>query len=286
MDGAKLADAALAAAQRGQLGEASRLFEQSAHAYLEADQPQAAFNAFSNLAMVRKLVGDLRGGLAAIEAALALEAPVQQLAIASMTKGSLLDALDQVGAVAAWAQAATLFEDKATVAFCLAHAGGVFIKHGQLDAVAEVRKAIEHAGQPTKSQLVGIIGAAGESAGKNGVPLLAQAALLLLRHNDAWNPSTTPFWDLLVDRVGPATPLALALCSMGLMLTSTQKTSPAYPDLMSRVGAVIERCAAAREIAVDNLLDLIQQDPAMFLTLEPTLRGLVPADQWVIPSSN
>lgn len=285
MDGAKLCDAALEAAQRGQLGEASKLFEQAARAYLDAKDAEGAFNAFSNLAMVRKLVGDLRGGLAAIEEALALKAPAQQLAIAAMTRGSILDALDQVGAVAAWAQAATLFEDKATVAFCLAHASGVFIKHGQPDAIVDVRKAIEHAGEPTKSQLVGIVGAAGESAGKNGVPLLAQAVLLLKLHVDAWSPSTAPFWDLLVDRVGPGSPFGLALCSFGLVLTSMQSASPSYPMLMSRVGAVLERCAAARGVSVEQLLGLIEKDAGMFLQVEPTLRGMVAADQWVVPRS-
>lgn len=112
--------------------------------------------------------------------------------------------------------------------------------------------------------------------------MLAQAVLLLRRHMDAWNGSTAPFWDVLVERVGPASPQALALCSFGLIVTSMQKETAHYPALMSRVGAVLERVARARGVSVDQVLDLIQQDPNLFVGLEPSLRALVPADQWVI----
>ena len=281
-DGMLLDGRARAAAQAGRFSEAAALFELAARMHRERDQPEAAFASLSNLAMMRKLGGDLHGALAALTDALAIEVPPDRRVLAVMTRASILDALDDLGAIAAWSEAVTLTTAPSAAAFCLAHAAGVLIKHGDPGAIAEVRKAIAHAGSATPSQLVGIIGAAGESAGRNGVALLAQAVLLLRRHMDAWNPSTSPFWDLLITRVGPATPLALSLCSFGLIATAMEKTSPAYPVLMSRVRAVLERCAAAREISIDQLLDRVQRDAAAVMEIEPALEGLVAADQRVI----
>ncbi len=284
-DGARLAEAAFAAAQRGEYPDAVTGFERAAQAHLAARDTGGAFAALSNLAMVRKLLGDLRGAVAAIDQALALPSEPQPRMIALMTRASILDALDDREAITAWQAAAEQAADPAAESFARAHAAGALLKHGHPAALTTARAVIllANAGTgATPSQLIGIVGAIGESAGAAGVPMLAQAVLLLQRHMDAFDPSTAPFWDLLVDRVGPGTPFAIALCSFGLIVASLKRGQPEFPVLMSRIGAVLDRIAHAHRISVEDVLAAIERRPELFQVVDPTLRGLIPADSWVI----
>jgi tetratricopeptide (TPR) repeat protein len=281
-DGKQLSEMAMAAAQRGQLAEAAQGFDRSARAHLAARQTGAAFAALSNLAMILKLMGDLRGALAALNEALNLPAAPQERGIALMTRGSILDALNDPSAVTAWMEAAAQLPTLAQAAFCRAHAAGAGLKHGAPTALTDARNAVAGAGQVSPSLLVGLVGAVGESGGAAGVPMLAQAVLLMRRRIDAWNPSTAPFWNLLIERVGPGTPLALALCSFGLILTSMRSGQPDHPVLMSRIGAVLDRCARARGTDVDQLLSMIQASPGAFEEIEPALRSIIPPGSWLV----
>jgi len=284
VDGKRIADAAMAAAQAGNFVVAADGFAQAAQAMLASGDRAGAAASLSNLSMIKKLQGDLPGALQAIDQSLDLRAsPKEAFVYGLMNRAAILDELDSKDAIMAWMEVATQYDDVTMAAFPLAHCTGATIKHHPHGrSIDKAKSVMAEAANATPSQRIGIVAAIGQSAGPIGNHFLAQAIVLMVRHMEAWNPSIAPFWELFVDRIGPGSDLALAMCSLGLILTSMKNGTPEHPVLMSRCAAVLDRVARARGVTIDTVLTMIERDPSLFTNIEAELRAIVPGDSWVV----
>jgi hypothetical protein len=285
----ELVDSAFEALESGQLDEASRWFESAARDAASSEDALGESSALSNLAQVRKLRGDLSGALAAADRALAAlgSQMVPDRGPVLLARAGVLDDLGDPRAQGAWSDAALFFEsDPLMQLVCLAHAEGArAAKEGQLDPET-IRGILSKLPQPANPGLVaGIVGAVADSAGEAGLVFYAQVGLLMLRSGEAFNTSTVHHLLRFVERVGPATPITVGLCVLGLVLCSVWKGQPEYMQLMNVITTMLSRCAEARGIDVDRFLDMIQSSTSALGELEGDLRELVPSDRWVIAES-
>jgi hypothetical protein len=276
----QLADAAMAAMHHGNLPQAAQQLEAAAHAFVRESNPGGAAASYSNLAFVRKLLGDFRGGVAAVDEALKLvTTPSQERGMMLLTRAGLLDRLKDPDAQIAWTKAAQCFAQQPTMQLvCRAHSAGAAIACGSQDGFAIGRDVVGQLGPaPSPALLAGLIGAIGDSAGDMGLPYLAHAMLVMHRHMEAFNSSNAPHWAALVERVGYHTTLGLGLCGLGMIAASASAGKPDYAGIMQHVGGVLERCAHARGLTVDQLLVTIERDSQGIAAVRPALDQLAPA---------
>jgi len=276
----QLADAAMVSMHQGNFVLAGQQLESAAQAFVREGNPGSAAAAYSNLGFVRKVLGDLRGGVAAVDEALRLVTqPSQERGMMLLTRAGLLDRLKDPDAQIAWTKAAQCFAQQPSMALvCRAHAAGAAIACGSQDGFAIGRDVVGQLGPaPSPALLAGLIGAIGESAGDMGLPYLAHAMLVMHRHMDAFNSSNAPHWAALVERVGYHTTLGLGLCGLGMISASASAGKPDYPGIMQHIGSVLERCAQARGMTVDQLLTAIERDSQGIAAVRPALDQLAPA---------
>ncbi|HSD88782.1 MAG TPA: hypothetical protein VLB44_14745 [Kofleriaceae bacterium] len=266
-------------AELGVLADAARAFDRAAELYLDEGRREEAFHMLVKLASIDARAGQWQDARDAIERALDLPSWPEERIAALMLQGSIYDALGEERAIVVWTNAATHTSDDELKLVCTAHLAGSLLRRGDVGAIQHVATTLEQAGEITPRQRVTILGAAGESAGRNGTSLLAQAVLLVMRHPEAWTDTNAAYWDLLVDRAEPQ--LATDLCGLGSLLTRGQKSERDHGRLVARVGATIERVARTRGISLDDLLSEIARDPSED-RLAAALRALVPDDEWVI----
>jgi hypothetical protein len=277
--GQPLADSAIAALRAGRPDLAAPDFERAAQAFVREGNAAAAATALSNLAFVRKLTGDLRGGLAAADEALRLVPAGPQRAMVLLTRAGLLDRLRDPTAQEAWLAAAQAFSQQPGMQLsCRAHAAGAAIAQHQEDGFALARDAIGQLGPcPTPALLVGLLGAIGESAGGEGTPYFAHAMLVIHRHMDAFNSSNAPHWVALVERVGVHTQLGLGLGALGLVAALASRGKPDHAGIMQHVDGVLGRCAAARNLSANQLLAWFERDQSALNAVRPALEQLAPS---------
>src|SRR5262249_5687105 len=167
---------------------------------------------------------------------------------------------------------------------CHAHAAGAAFAGGIEGALPGARRVVAALGpQGTPALVTGLIGAVGDSAGDAGVPFLAQAVWLMLRHPDACNPSTAPYLPRLGARVGLADPLCVPVCALGLIRAGELRGKPDYDGVMAHAADLLRGVAAARGVSPDAVLDEIGRAALAVQALDASLRALVPAGLWLVP---
>jgi tetratricopeptide (TPR) repeat protein len=282
------ADAAMAAATRGELAAAAAQFEAAARGFLAAGLRGDAKAALGNLAFLRKGCGDHAGALAAVDEALALaapERPAQERAHALLTRAGILDRLADPRAAEAWQAAAEAMADQPLLrVVCLAHRAGALLPLDRDAALREARAALASL-PPTSpaSFLVGVLGAVGDSApGAAGVPYLAQATLMMFAHPDTCNSSNAPFLEMLAERAGYAEPIFEPIAMIGLLLAHVRRGTPDHQAVASHVARLLQRAATARAISPEQLAAQCQRswsgDP---VELEKALTPLV-GESWLV----
>lgn len=257
---------AMAAAQRGELPAAAELFERAARGFLAAGKRGHAMAALSNLAFMRKGLGQLAEALAAIDEGLALvpaEASEQERAPLLLTRAGVLDRLGDPRAIAAWDDTAQAMRHQRILqVVCKAHAAGARMPVQPEVARRLALEAIrELGGEAPLPFLVGVIGAVGDSApGEAGIPYLAQATLLMFAHPETCTASNAPFLEMLAQRVGYASAMAETVCLIGLLLSNVIKGSPEQPAVMSNVARVLHGAGAARGLSMEQMADKCQAE--------------------------
>lgn len=271
----KALDAAMAAAQRGELAAAAALFAEAAAGFAAADKRGHAMAALSNLAFMRKGLGQLDEALAAIDEGLALapaEADEASRAPLLLTRAGILDRLgdrladrldDHLGdarAIAAWDATAQAMRGQPLLALvCKAHAAGARMasqpEAGRKLALEAIR---ELGGEAPLPFLVGVIGAVGDSApGAWGIPYLAQATLLMFAHPETCTASNAPFLEMLAQRVGYGAPEAETMCLIGLLLSNVlsdvTKGSAEHTAILSSVARLLQGAGAARGLSAEEM---------------------------------
>ncbi len=274
--------------QSGDVAEAADLFDAAARAHIAVGATRDASRVLASLCMVRKILGDIPGALQAGSAAvhyLPPDAPNQERGMAFMNWAGVLDRAGDRTAWDAWSEASRCFAQTPLMMLaCAARAAGAARRHGAANAFDSLRWVVDQLGSaPTGAVLAGMLGAFGESAGMEGTPLLAQAVLIMKRDVDAFNPSNAPFWQLLIERVGPGSPMATSLCVLGLFQIALQKGAPQFAVLQSRANEVLRTAAAARGSSVDAFLEVIRSDVGGLQTIETTLGAIAAGAPWFLP---
>lgn len=282
---------AMTAASRGELEVAAQHFEAAARSFVAAAKRGEAKAALSNLAFMRKGLGQFRGALAAIDEGLALctaETADKERAPLLLTRAGVLDRLADPAAVEAWnATAEAMREQPLMKVVCLAHAAGALMPIRRDEARKHALDAIRLLGGAAPLPfLVGVIGAVGDSApGAAGIPFLAQATCLMFAHPETCTPSNAPFLEMLAERIGYGEPIAETLCLIGMVLASTRRDTPDHRPVMSHVARILHGGAAARSISVEVMAARCQasapKEPGELVTALERLIG----DEWLVRGS-
>lgn len=273
----ELEEAGVDALRRQALQEAFGLLLQAADQHLAEGRPGEARRIVGNV------IGLFRGGgrpeqaLSLVEHVLELPAePANDFALVSCA--SLLDLVGDPRAEELWLRAGRTFLASMPLMDlnCRAHAAGAAIAQSQSDGLARARAVVAEAPQPALQ--VGLVGAVGDSAGKAGVPFLAQAVWLMLRDTSTYNSSNAPFLRRLIDRLPPEAPLVASLLGFGLFATYSQpeRTAELKPALDEAVTAV----AKARNVTLDAMVAAVKAaDPRI---LRAGVELLVPRESWLV----
>jgi hypothetical protein len=282
------ADAAMAAATRGELAAAAEHFEAAARGFVAAGLRGEATAAFGNLAFMRKGCGDCPGALAAADEALALvpaAAPARERGPLLLTRAGVLDRLADPRAAEAWQATAEAMRDQPLLhVVCLAHRAGALLPHRRDEALQQARAAL--AALPPSAPaafLVGVIGAVGDSApGAAGVPYLVQATLMMFAHPETCNSSNAPFLEMLAERAGYTAPIFETIAMIALLLAHVRRGTPDHQAVASHVARLLAHAATARATSPESLAAHCQRawsgDP---YALEKALTPLV-GESWLV----
>lgn len=273
----ELEEVGVDALRRQDLKEAIGLLLQAADAYVAQGAPRDARRILGNV--VSMFRGSTRPdqALGLVEQVLQLPAEAAN-DFALVNCASLLDLLGDPRAQDLWLRAGRTFLASMPLmdVNCRAHAAGAAIAQGHRDGPATARAVI--AETPQASLQVGLVGAVGDSAGRLGLPYLAQAVWLMLKDPSTYNTSNQPFWRRLIDRLEPQAPLVAALLGYGLFATYSQpeRTAELKPGLDEAVTVV----AQARKVPLDAMVAAVKAaDPRL---LRAGVEQLIPKETWLV----
>lgn len=274
----------------GDFPHAAIWFEQAARAFRAEGAPDKVRTMLGNLGFARKLIGQHRAALEAYEEAVALltpQTPPQDRGMTLMGCAGVLDLLGDPRAGGTWIDAANAFAVQPLMALlCRAHAAGAFFAQGKEEGLQETRRVIAALGpNGTPALVAGLIGAAGDSAGATGVPFLAQAVWLMLRHPEACNPSNAPYLPRFGARVGFADPICVSVCALGLIRAEQRRGTPEHSGVRGHALDLLGAVAAARGRSPDAMLEELGRAAPTLDSLGEKLRALAPPRLWLVPES-
>ncbi len=282
---------AMAAMARGELPAAAQHFEAAAGSFLAEGKRGAAMASLSNLAFVKKRLGDLAGALSAVDEALSLlpaDADDKERGPLLLTRAGVLDRLADPRAAETWRATAEAMRAQPLLhVVCLAHAAGALMATDPDEARKQALAAVRLlGGEAPLSMLVGVIGAVGDSAPRQlGVPFLAQAVLLMFAHPETCNASNAPFFEMLAERAGCAEPIVELLLVLGLLLSNAVKGQPDHQTVAAYVARVLHAAAAARSISIEEMAKRCHESrPAELGELIAKVEQLV-GEHWLIRGS-
>jgi tetratricopeptide (TPR) repeat protein len=282
---------AMAAMARGELSAAAQRFEAAARGFLAEGKRGPAMASLSNLAFVRKGLGELSGALSAVDEAIALlpaDADDKERGPLLLTRAGVLDRLADPRAAETWRTTAEAMRAQPLLhVVCLAHAAGALMATDPDEARKQALAAVRLlGGEAPLSMLVCVIGAVGDSAPhQRGVPFLAQTVLLMFAHPETCNASNAPFLEMLAERMGYAQPIAETLIVLGLLLSNATKGRPDHQTVTAYVVRVLQSAAAARSIPVEEMAKRCHESrPAELGELIAKVEQLV-GEHWLIRGS-
>lgn len=279
----RLAQAA-AALQRSDF--AAAFAELSAVAGLAATHPHQAMQAMAQLASLARMRGDTASARALIDTARELASFVgspEERAMLLVQRAQILDEAGDPSTAAAWIEAASQVPPPMQLIY-RGHAAGASIRARAADGQHQAAALVAQLGaNPDPALLGGLLGAIGRSAGPHDVGYLAQAAWVMWHIPGAYVAPNLISLALLVERVGPATELGLRVATLATFRTFMVQPPSDDPAVIRQTQALIERVGAARNLAMQGVLDLIARDDNAVAAIDAALQSLASQAPWLVP---